>query len=1247
MAVGNPAKRRFVRKTILGVALLILLFGPAFTTPVFAQTGSIRFENISTEQGLSQSAIHAILQDDQGFLWFGTEEGLDKYDGYQFTVYKNDPDNSNSLSDNTIYSMYQDRDGVLWIGTSVSLDRFDPKTDTFVHYTTDPSGLPSISGPVVHTIFQDRSGTLWFGTDGGGLASLDLPTNHFVFYQHSPGDPQSLSDNSIESIYEDPSGALWIGTTQGLNQFDRTTGKFSIPLNSTAPGSPIVGTVPVYAIDQDDTGTMWIGTQEGLFQWNRSGNQLVEYRHDPNDPNSLGDDTVTCILEDSQSALWIGTRTGLDQFDKTRNRFLHSVHNPNDPHSLTSNSIRSLFEDRSDVLWIGTSGGLNKYARSTQKFSLYQYNPGLPNSLSDNNVWSIAEDHLGTLWVGTFFSGLDRLDRTSGTVTVYQNDPADPTSLSGNEIRAIVEDHNGNLWIGMERGGLDRFDPQTGSFIHYRNNSADPNSLSDDDVFSIFEGRGGELWIGTQRGGLDRLDPSTGVFTHYPHDANNPSSLSDNDVRAITEDRMGVLWVGTNGGINLWNKSTNQFTVFRHDSQNPSTLSSDMVSCIFEDATGIIWVGTFGGGLNRFDRATLSFSHFREKDGLPDDTIFGILADPHGALWLSTNKGLSKFDPQAKTFRNYDTSDGLQGDQFNPGAFFQSSDGEMFFGGLQGLNAFYPAQVTDNPIPPPVVITAFQKFNQTVRTDLSADENLQLSYHDTFISFEFAALDYNASGKNLYAYQLVGVDKDWVYAGTRRYASYTNLPGGDYLFRVKASNNDGVWNTQGTEIRIHITPPFWQTWWFLGIIGLTVVSGVVVGYRLRVRSVEATNRELVIRVDQRTRQLAALNSVAAVVSRSLDLREIMRAALDKTLEVTGMELGVAYRLEIGEEGKEPEDCCIDSIAHRNVSPALLEHLGHLTLHQTSTEQVAAVEKVTLWRTDEYPPTDLKHVLESEGVQLGISIPLMVKEKLVGAIILATRTMRQVKSDDLDLLAAIGQQVGMAVENARLYERAEQTAAVTERSRLARELHDSVTQLLYSVTLYAEAAAELLRSGETETAADHLRELRDTAQEALREMRLLIFELHRPSLEKGGLAGALQARLDAVETRGGMHSELQVEGTEQLSRTTQAELYNIGQEALNNALKHAHANSVSIRLRFTDEETELELRDDGVGFEPASNLSGGGFGISGMKERAQRIGGTLQIESAPGQGTKVNVRVPVSLPSNSNEDVPGVTRGKME
>ncbi|HUH97743.1 MAG TPA: two-component regulator propeller domain-containing protein [Anaerolineales bacterium] len=1237
-----------MNRTIIVVAAhAAVVFSLLCTTPGSAQTDTIRFENISTDQGLSQATVNTILQDQQGFMWFGTEGGLNRYDGYQFTVYQHDPDDPGSLSDNLVLATYEDRNGILWIGTSVGLDRFDRTSGTFTHYSKELTPSGDGSGTEVSAIDQDRSGTLWVGTYGSGLNALDLTTDRITTYRHHQDDPRSLSNDSINSIYISPAGEVWICTDGGLDRFDPKTRSFDHFLLS-ALGSPIADNVPVRAVYQDYQGMMWIGTLDGLIRWDRAANRFVLYQHEPNDPESLSDNSVKRVFEDSQGALWIGTLRGLNQFDSIRNRFIRYIHDPNDPSSLSSDYVRSIFEDRSGVLWVGTSfGGLNKYARSTQKFQLDTNQPGLPNNLSDNNVWSIYEDQSGNLWIGTFFSGLNKLDARSGSVTIYRHDPSNPTSLSDDEIRAILQDRNGVFWIGTENGGLNRFDPATGAFLHYQNNAGDPASLSSDHVFCIYEDHLGRLWIGTELGGLDRFDQPSGTFVHYQHNADDPLSLSDDNVRAIYEDHTGNLWIGTEkGGLDLWNERDHGFKIYRHDPADPASLSSDWVLSILEDKNGNLWFGTLGG-LDRLDRTTQSFAHYTVKSGLPDNTIYGILEDADGNLWLSTNKGLSKFNPAAGTFRNYDTGDGLQGDQSNPGAYFQSQHGEMFFGGVKGFNSFFPRQVHDNPIPPPVVISDIKKYNQTLRTNLVSNESVRLSYSDNFISFDFSALDYNAPAKNQYAYQLVGVDPDWVYAGTRRYASYTNLPGGDYAFRVKASNNDGIWNETGTTLQIHITPPFWQTWWFMGIIGLTLISGAVGGYRLRVRDVEARNRALAQRVEQRTHELAALNGIAVVVNSSLDLTEILNNALDQVLAVLHMDVGLAFRLEESILDSSGEGV-LKLLAYRGVSNDFVQAVRSLPLRMTVFRNAEGADKPILCKSSDHPDAQVREANQREGIQAEICIPLLVKGRLVGAVIIAAREPRPILGEELSLLAAIGQQVGMAVENARLYEQAEETAATTERNRLARELHDSVTQLIYSVTLYAEAATELLGTGETETAAEHLRELRDTAQEALREMRLLIFELRRPALGKSGLAGALQARLDAVESRGGMHAELQVEGVEQLPRSAQEELYNIAQEALNNALKHGRANRVQIRLRFEDAGTELEISDDGIGFEPTIKRLGGGFGISGMKERAQKLGGRIEIQTAPGKGTRVSVRVPARpsehLKVNETESSPKEREG---
>ena len=1229
MKIFRP-KKTLLRLLVVPVVGL-LLFSSLFVLPVSADTDTIHFENISTDQGLSQSTVHAILQDPQGFMWFATEGGLDKYDGYQFTSYQHDPGDPRTLSDNLITSLYSDRQGNLWVGTSIGLDQFNPRTETAVHIFQRPDLPAGLAGNLVSAIFQDRTGLLWIGTDGGGLAAIDPATNQVQLYQHSQSDPQTLAGNSVNVIFEDSAGELWVGTDQGLDHFLPGRGQFELAFGDPRSNTTVIGPAQIYALAESRAGDLWIGTNQGLYRWKRDLNQLSRYLHGSQDGHDIPDNTVTSLLTDSNGLLWVGTRAGLSLLEPLQDRFDTFLHDPNDPTSLASDSIRSISEDRSGVLWIGTSAGLSKYTRASHKFSVLAHVPGLANSLSDNNVWAVLQDRSGGLWVGTFSAGLNHLDPQTGQITIYQHDPLDPDSLSSNEIRALFEDHAGTLWVGTERGGLDRFNPDTNTFTHYLHDPANPDSLGGNNVFTLYEDENSTLWIGTGDGGLNSMNRSTGTFTRYQHNPRNPNSLSDDNVRTIQAAGNSMMWIGTLGGLNLLYDRGDIFLKYLHQSENPAGLSSNLVGSLYEDKQGVIWVGTLGGGLNRLhDNRT--FSHFAVSDGLPDNTIYCILGDADGNLWLSTNKGLSKFNPVSNTFRNYDVGDGLQGNQFNPGACTESRDGEMFFGGINGLNAFYPDQVKDNPLPPPVVITAFQKFNQTVQIDPVSNEIIHLSYRDNFISFEFAALDYNAPSKNQYAYQLVGVDKDWVNAGTRRYASYTNLKGGDYIFRVKASNNDGIWNSTGTSIHIHITPPFWQTWWFIGIVCLVAGTGSFGGYRLRVRDIEARNRDLAKKVEQRTYELATLNTISEFVNRSLDLSEILNTALDKTMEVMGMEGGLAYRLE-ETGGSQVDGPVLRLLAYRGVSEEYVNIVRVLPLQSTFISETVKTGKPDVRLVNNHPDPTIRKAIEQAKVRMAINLPLLVQGKLVGAITLASWGMREVTPEELSLLTSISRQVGMAVMNARLYEQAEQTAIASERSRLARELHDSVTQLLYSVTLYAEAAAELLASGETDTAAGHLRDLRDTAQEALREMRLLIFELHRPNLEQGGLAGALQARLEAVEKRGGIQAELLVDGSEQIPRSVQAELYNIAHEALNNSLKHAHATKVRVHLLFAPQATEMEISDDGKGFDPAAEGFGGGFGIPGMQERARKIGGTLQILSAPDEGTRVIAKVPANTVSN--------------
>lgn len=829
------------------ISVLTLL---CLNVSLHAQSQNLVFEEISIEQGLSQSIVFCILQDSKGFLWFGTEDGLNKYDGYKFTVLQHDPYNSNSLSYNEIRAIHEDSSGVLWIGAFYGgLNKYDPDQQQFTRYQHEPTNPRSLSHNNVKAIYEDKAGVLWIATDGG-LNRFDRETEQFKRYQHDPANPNSLSNDILRDIYEDKSGVLWIATEDGLNAFDRQTESFRVyrhlPANPNSLSNDLVT-----SICEDQSGRLWIGTFSGLNRLDPARKRFTRYRNERDNPNSLSHDEIRAIFEDSSGLLWIGTNGGgLNLYDRENETFIRYHNDPQNPKSLSKDEIFSIYEDRSGILWLGTyGGGTNKVEKRRKQFGLYKPDPNHPNALTHEIVWSIYEDDSGLLWIGTHGGGLTRFDRKQNRCTHYTHNPNDPNSISSNIVRVVYPDPTGQFWIGTNGGGICKFDRATETFTRYLHDPGDPTSLSHNEIRAIYKDRSGVLWVGTNGGGLnklvsDRTAASPAVFTRYTNDPDNPNGLSSNFVRVIYEDpdEAGrVLWLGTQGGgLNKFDRKTGTFTQYRADARNPNKLNNDYIFALHEDRDGIFWIATWGGGLNRFDRTDGTFTNYTVHDGLPDNQIYGILEDDGGNLWLSTNRGLSKFDPRTETCKNYTVDDGLQSNEFNGGSYFKSQSGELFFGGIHGFNAFYPQNIKDNPYIPPVAVTAFFKFNKEVhlKRPISQMKELHLSYKDYVFSFEFAALDFTAPMKNKYAYKMEGLDQEWYYTGSaKRFATYTTLPPGTYRFKVKGSNNDGVWNEVGTEIRIIIHPPFWQTWWFRALLVVVLTGLALILYKRRLKHV--------------------------------------------------------------------------------------------------------------------------------------------------------------------------------------------------------------------------------------------------------------------------------------------------------------------------------------------------------------------------------------------------------------------------
>lgn len=806
----------------------------------FAQLRDIQFEHLTVEDGLSSNTIFSIIQDSRGFLWIGTYDGLNRYDGYEFKVYKNIPEDSTSISDNMIRALHEDKYGNIWIGCGWGggLNKFDKSTEKFTRYLHDPNNSESISSNNIYSICSDTSGNLWIGTNGGGLNYFDFQSETFHHYKNDPANPYSLSSNSISVVCVGRNGILWVGTSSsGLNKFHQQKKQFTVYKTSDDP-TGISGNY-VTSIYEDRAGLLWISTQDGgLNKFDPNNNKFQRFTHDPKNSNSLSSNIAWIVFGDSEGLIWIGDYNGgLNLFDPGRGTFKLYNKSINDPRSLTDDVINSIYEDKSGIIWFGTwSGGLNKYDRKKEKFITYNQISGNSKSLIDNYVTAIFKDKDDELWVGTE-NGISRINEKVNRFMHFTNNPNDPGSISSNYIASICEDKEGYLWIATADAGLNRFDKQKNKFQRFSHDLNNPNSLLYDKISQIFCDSYGDLWIGFSNG-MDRLKKGDNRFIHYRNNPSNSKSLTSQLIYCFYEDKHQNLWIGTHvDGLMMYDRKTDEFTFYKQDLNNLSTsLSHNAVSTICEDENGVLWIGTSGAGFNKFDRVKNQFKHYREKDGLANNLINGILSDNKGNLWISTGKGITRFNIKTETFTNYVPKDGLQGSDFNSRVYFKNRDGEMYFGGTNGLNRFNPFDIIDNPFISPIYITDFQILHRPVaigydsvwgRTILEKSiietEILELDYDDNILSFEIAALDFHSPEKNQYEYMLVGFDKHWIRTdASHREITYTNLDPGKYTLRVKGSNNDGVWNEAGTSLKIIIRPPWWATWWSYILYGIVI-----------------------------------------------------------------------------------------------------------------------------------------------------------------------------------------------------------------------------------------------------------------------------------------------------------------------------------------------------------------------------------------------------------------------------------------
>ncbi|MCS0609564.1 ATP-binding protein [Massilia solisilvae] len=884
---GLGQGRRIVR-WLAGMVLAL-----AAAAALAAGPRSLRFERLGLEHGLSQESVLTILQDRHGFIWFGTQAGLNRFDGYTMTVYRNDPDDPGSLPDNFVTASFEDDAGRLWFGTKGGLARFDEASQKFVRYRPPAtSGAAAMLG--VSAICSDGSGALWLGSPSG-LRHFDPANGRFTTLRHDAGDSASLAEDHVNALALDGSGALWVGTGAGLDRLPRGARRFEhfrVDPEHDARRNTIL------SLSMGPRNTLWVGTRAGLEAW-RLGEGAPQRRH-VGEQEGMADVRVLALYHDAGGTLWVGTELdGLKWRDPAAGRFVSYRSEPMDRHSLSDNQVGAILVDRTGTLWVGTLfGGVNRVDLASGGFARYTYSPGQPGGIGSNKVRAVADAGNGRLWIGTTGGGLTRFDPASGLAEHYRHEAGRGASLPDDTVTSLANG-DGGLWVGTAVGLAWR-DAASGGFTPV------PLGDSDNYVQGLRVGRDGTLWIAT-RNGLFARGPDGKVrgWRHSPEDARG---LGENYVYSVLEDRKGAIWIGTDSGLDRLDRDTNTFTHFRHDPADPDSLRHNRVYYLHESARGELWVGTAGGlhkmALGPDGRARFSMLRIADvRDTVP---VGAILEDITGQLWVSSTLGLSRVDPVSRKFKLYTAADGLVDGSFFVGSAWRSPQGELYFGGVNGMTSFMPSEVRDNPYAPPVLITDFQVDNRPRALGVPPYDarDITLSYRDATFSIEFAALHYADPRANRYAYRLDGFDQGWVDTGAaKRFATYTNLDPGRYVFRVRASNKDGVWSEAPTSLVITITPPFWKTWWFRTVAAALAFSAAYWGYRLRVRvlvqqkdrlerQVSARTAELVLQkeaaerrrleveqqkevVEQAQRNIARLSELGRMLTANLDSESIM------------------------------------------------------------------------------------------------------------------------------------------------------------------------------------------------------------------------------------------------------------------------------------------------------------------------------------------------------------------------------------
>jgi len=883
-------KSSLLKKRNVGLAylFLILTFNSYLVSAQY--NDKINFEHISIEEGLGSVSVTDILQDHQGFMWFGGTSGLNKYDGYTISNYIFDSKNLNSISDDVITTLFEDSDGVLWVGTEKGgLNKYSRKTDSFISYLNLPSDSTSISHNHILKIYEDSKGTFWVGTQGGGLNKMDREKGTFAHYISNSNNKNSLPNNSIYAILEDSSEQLWVGSLKGLSLFNRNTEEFSTYINNPKKKDAI----GVYAICESKQGVLWVGTYRGLYKFNKEDKTFTSYLYDDEVESK---NIVYRITEDSYGNLWTGVwGSGLSKFDKLSGTFTTYLHSPQDKNSLGDGSVLSIYEDRSNILWIATGlGGISIYKPKKASNFIHRKSSINKNSISAGVITSINENSAGDIWLTNFMGIVDKIE-VNGKVLHYNDFKKERQESHPSAIFDLLESKNKDVLIGTYQS-IYKLNKSNNSFEHQTVSS---NQLINEtsQVRSIEEDKKGAIWLGTIKNGLLRINGENNKYTSFQFSASDSTSISNNSITKVYEDPFETLWVATIDGLNKMNRDKGTFVRYQNNPSDTTSISNNYINNIYKDHFGSLWIGT-NYGLNVLDEKTGTFRHFTKKDGLPENTVYAILEDNSNNLWITTNNFLTKFNLKTETFKIFNKGNGMPIEEFYSTASLKASNGKMYFGGINGMIEFHSDSIKNNTYKPPIVLTDFKISNQSVSIKKSSstktkefylDKNINitdtitLSYLDNIFSFKFAALDYFYSPNNQYAYRMKGFNEDWIHTNANnRTATYTNLDPGSYVFEIKGSNNDGLWNEEGKSIVVSITPPWWKTNWAYSLFLLGFLGSLFGFIHWRGLKLKKDKKILLERVKIKTKDLAKKNDLLDKQNLKLQNQTLKLKELDDT-----------------------------------------------------------------------------------------------------------------------------------------------------------------------------------------------------------------------------------------------------------------------------------------------------------------------------------------------------------------------------